>query len=379
MIVTKYSLMMGMVWFTCVTFLGSCLLSKEKGRTFQIVALVFLLGAARALLPVEILHGHVVQCWNLYPQVRDLWNLELLPGLTVLEALAQVWAVGATVFLVGLAAQIWRLHQIRLKALPLPEGDPVMAICRAAAQRMGYEGALHLVTNAQCDRLVMIGFQSPWILLPGDAAKLSEEELFGALCHEICHFQRRDMWRKIGFLSLRCLFWWNPAAYLMARKGEHLMELECDRLVCQHLSSAEQLSYLNAIKKMIQLGSPNGDKIPMGFVGRTSKKMLLQRFRVALHPQCALSRKALVLIAILCVLAFLASYCFILQPASHPTSGDLGKSQVIPGPAETSFILHESDGTYSLIMDGTMRDILTAAEITTEPYCTYEIVEMEVD
>ena len=128
MIVTKYSLMMGMVWFTCVTFLGSCLLSKEKGRTFQIVALVFLLGAARALLPVEILHGHVVQCWNLYPQVRDLWNLELLPGLTVLEALAQVWAVGATVFLVGLAAQIWRLHQIRLKALPLPEGDPVRAI-----------------------------------------------------------------------------------------------------------------------------------------------------------------------------------------------------------------------------------------------------------
>ena len=272
MIVTKYSLMMGIVWFTCVTFLGSCLLSREKGRTFQIVALVFLLGAARALLPVEILHGHVVQCWNLYPQVRDLWNLELFPGLTVLEALAQVWAVGATVFLVGLAAQIWRLHQIRLKALPLPESDPVMAIYRAAAQRMGYEGALHLVTNAQCDRLVMIGFRSPWILLPGDAAKLSEEELFGALCHEICHFQRRDMWRKIGFLSLRCLFWWNPAAYLMARKGEHLMELECDRLVCQHLSSTEQLSYLNAIKKMIQPGSPNGDKIPMGFVGRTSKK-----------------------------------------------------------------------------------------------------------
>ena len=95
MIVTKYSLMMGIVWFTCVTFLGSCLLSREKGRTFQIVALVFLLGAARALLPVEILHGHVVQCWNLYPQVRDLWNLELFPGLTVLEALAQVWAVGA--------------------------------------------------------------------------------------------------------------------------------------------------------------------------------------------------------------------------------------------------------------------------------------------
>ena len=161
MIVTKYSLMMGIVWFTCVTFLGSCLLSREKGRTFQIVALVFLLGAARALLPVEILHGHVVQCWNLYPQVRDLWNLELFPGLTVLEALAQVWAVGATVFLVGLAAQIWRLHQIRLKALPLPESDPVMAIYRAAAQRMGYEGALHLVTNAQCDRLVMIGFRSP--------------------------------------------------------------------------------------------------------------------------------------------------------------------------------------------------------------------------
>lgn len=329
MIVTKYSLMMGIVWFTCVTFLGSCLLSREKGRTFQIVALVFLLGAARALLPVEILHGHVVQCWNLYPQVRDLWNLELFPGLTVLEALAQVWAVGATVFLVGLAAQIWRLHQIRLKALPLPESDPVMAIYRAAAQRMGYEGALHLVTNAQCDRLVMIGFRSPWILLPGDAAKLSEEELFGALCHEICHFQRRDMWRKIGFLSLRCLFWWNPAAYLMARKGEHLMELECDRLVCQHLSSTEQLSYLNAIKKMIQPGSPNGDKIPMGFVGRTSKKMLLQRFRVALHPQRALSRKALILIAILCVLAFLASYCFILQPASHPTSEDLGNSQLM--------------------------------------------------
>lgn len=46
----------------------------------------------------------------------------------------------------------------------------------------------------------MVGFRFPWILLPEDAAKLSDVELFGALCHEICHFQRRDIMEKPEFL-----------------------------------------------------------------------------------------------------------------------------------------------------------------------------------
>lgn len=118
--------------------------------------------------------------------------------------------------------------------------------------------------------------------------------------------------------AARYLFWWNPAAYLMAQKGEHRMELQCDRLMCQHLSRAEQLSHLNAIAKMIKPGSPNEDKIPMGFVGQISKKLLLQRFRLALHPQNALSRKAFTPIASPCILVFLASCCFIVQPATPP-------------------------------------------------------------
>lgn len=373
MIFTKYSFVMGILWFSCAVILGSCLLHWGKGRTFQIVALIFLLGAARALLPAEMLYGHVVQSWNLYPQLRNLWSVELLPGLTVWKAIAQIWVAGAAVFLGVFAARIWQLHQIRLKALPLPEGDPIMAICREAAQRMGYDGTVHLVVSAHCARLVMVGFRFPWILLPEDAAKLSNEELFGALCHEICHFQRRDMWHKIGLLSLRCLFWWNPAAYLMARKGEHLMELQCDRLVCQHLSRAEQLSYLSAIAKMIKPGSPNEDKIPVGFVGQISKKLLLQRFRLALHPQNSLSRKAFALIAILCILVFLASYCFIVQPATPPPLENTYETYENSS-ANSVYILHWRDDTYSLFVNNTEVAILTEAQLSKEPYSEFLLI-----
>ena len=69
-------------------------LQGEGAARSQSVAWFFSWGGSPGAAPVEILHGHVVQCWNLYPQVRDLWNLGF-PSLTVLEALAQVWAVGA--------------------------------------------------------------------------------------------------------------------------------------------------------------------------------------------------------------------------------------------------------------------------------------------
>lgn len=375
MIFTKYSFVMGILWFFCAAILGSCLLLREKGRTCSIIAFIFVFGVVRMILPADIFQCRVIQDWHVYPQIQKLWRLTPFPGVAVWETIIWVWAAGTAVFLCWQVFQFWRLFRARRQAISVPESSLIMEVCQKAACIMGYRGDIHLVVSAQCQEPALFGFWTPWIFLSEEAAALPTDELQGVLCHEISHFQHRDLWYKTGLLTLRCLLWWNPAAHLLARSGEQLLELQCDCRVCQRLTTVEQMCYLNAIIKMLKLGSRKLSKIPMGCGGQASRKFLAQRFHLALYPCRKQPRRRTIIAAVLIFALFLASYTFTIQPASRPTQDDLEYSNIISGPAVTSFIFHETDGTYSLIIDGIMRDILTAAEVEAEPYCTYQIIE----
>lgn len=77
----------------------------------------------------------------------------------------------------------------------------------------------------------LVGWLRPQIVVPKWAVEsLTTEELTAVLTHEVAHFQRRDHWLSATATLLKCLWWWNPIAWLAVRELRNWLELSCDAL-----------------------------------------------------------------------------------------------------------------------------------------------------
>jgi hypothetical protein len=72
--------------------------------------------------------------------------------------------------------------------------------------------------------------------------------------HELTHYKRRDLWRKLALTALRCLYWYNPAVHLMARQINIDMETVCDGMATQGMDITGRKEYGHLILRMA--GSP---------------------------------------------------------------------------------------------------------------------------
>jgi hypothetical protein len=87
----------------------------------------------------------------------------------------------------------------------------------------------------------VVGTRSPTILLPARGVeRLSPAEQQMALCHELVHVRRRDLWLAwVPALAGR-LFFFNPIAHVMCREYLLAREAACDAEVMRVLGAAPQ-------------------------------------------------------------------------------------------------------------------------------------------
>jgi Zn-dependent protease with chaperone function len=73
------------------------------------------------------------------------------------------------------------------------------------------------------------GLREPWIYLSRPVVdRLSDDELTGAIAHELSHVARRDVARTWILTALRVLHWFNPVAQLVARQAAQEIEWRAD-------------------------------------------------------------------------------------------------------------------------------------------------------
>lgn len=376
MLYSKYSVIMGLIWFTLASAAGSWMLFAKRKYSRVVIFMIFVLGALRMLLPAEFMSSLIVNDWMLYPLLQRLWTWEPAPGVTLLQTLSGLWLIGAVISLSLLAYRYGLLFRARRNAVPVQEDDRIYAMCRKAARLTNFDGTIHLAMTQDCDTPVQAGFTELWILLPAGARDLSESGLVGVMCHEIFHFRRRDLWKKLALLIVRSILWWNPLVYLFARNVEQLMELHCDENVCRELNEWEKLDYLTALTKILRGVGKEPALTPMGYVGIQKKQYLRQRFNELLKPRAPVSRRENVIAALLCILVFCGSYFFTVQPASLPTDTELGSVMDDSNAANISFILHYPDGVYELYEGGVFAGEISRGNLEKMPYSSYPVYEV---
>lgn len=205
------------------------------------------------------------------PAANSHWAAGQPSGTTVREATqvrAPVWQVpwtviawggylaGVLLVLIPLGTGVWRAHRMARGATPIDSHrDWQRALKALTTPRMFSK--VSLVTSSEIATPVTFGLLRPVVLLPDDVTTWSSRQLHDALVHEFAHVTRFDWgFQIIGVLTC-ALHWFNPLAWMAARRLELEAERACDERVVQRGASphdyAEQLVALSRTRAAKQL------------------------------------------------------------------------------------------------------------------------------
>ena len=132
----------------------------------------------------------------------------------------------------------------------------------------------------------LTGFFHRTMILP--PLRLSGEEWYGVLRHELAHARHGDLWLRLACELVRILYWWNPAAYLLARTVSRVQELRADAEACRGMTQTQRLSYAQCLLDLARNSCALQGQWILPFGRRTE---LPVRVRALLYPAKGEDRK----------------------------------------------------------------------------------------
>ena len=168
------------------------------------------------------------------------WN----PGM-LLFWIVVFWAVGLIIGTIRLGISFGRVRRMQTsveRAVP----DQFRATVVALAQRIGYQGPLHLRISAELGGPALIGHLKPLLLFPVAVVnQLSTEEAEAVILHELAHLIRKDHWWNLLQCVIEVLFYYHPVVWWIGARIREEREHCCDDLVLRH--GPGRLAYAKAL------------------------------------------------------------------------------------------------------------------------------------
>lgn len=311
------------------------------------------------------------------------------PWETVLLAL---WGLGIAVQGGWLVREHLHLGALRRRAAAVRDPE-VLALFTGLVRRLGLRREPLLLESAEVASPQATGFAEPAILLPAGAARdLPASDLEMALCHELAHLRRRDLWLGWVPAAAERLFFFHPLVGLAAREYALAREAACDAEVLDFLGAAPK-AYGRLLLKLgvaprAAVGAAAG--AASSWIHLKRRLLMLQETTSAAAPRR--SRAWLWLAAPVALLALIPLQLVRAEnPAAAPKStpsaqmaeraemgepaeaAEIGQGTPVPEPGraaerkhlyasnETSYVV--TRGQDSSVMRGNMDDLRTARKL----------------
>lgn len=169
----------------------------------------------------------------------------------VLESLPLLWLLGGAASAAATIIAHGRLS-LRIRRAPPCQDQRLLGLWEACCQRAGVRVRipLHLFDGVQ-QPAVMELFR-PQLLLPTDAAELSDNQLRMVMLHELAHVRRWDIAGNWLLVAIRAIHWWNPVYWIAASRYRNLREQACDAFVIQQLEDQPTRGYSELLLALAQ-------------------------------------------------------------------------------------------------------------------------------
>lgn len=164
--------------------------------------------------------------------------------------LASIWGLVFFLLVLRLIAGLRRVRQVASGSSPLsgPEWDALRAELAAFLE---VRRPVRLLRSARRSIVpVTWGFLHATIVLPCDATEWSEQRRRIVLAHELAHVGRHDWVMQMCAEVLCCIYWFNPLAWMSARKLRLESERACDDAVLS--TSVPAPDYASELLDLVQ-------------------------------------------------------------------------------------------------------------------------------
>ena len=372
---SEFSLFMALLLFTlqAVVF---CFLSKKAGwHALKMMGAGILLAVIRCLLPVEFPGARIIHIKGFISKIYMWARTPLRAGYTPARFMLFIWIGGSFILFYHLGWTLWR--QKKRRTTVISQDHPFYSIYMDTIQEMSCPKKGTLSVSPTYQTVLMTGFFHPDIGIPDHMGEISEKELKWIFIHEVTHFLHHDLWIKLFVEILRCVLWWNPAAYLLRSCVSQLLEMRCDSCVCRDWSMEQRTNYSATLIKMFRKQTGSMPAIFTSYLGQSGKFHVKQRFKQILYTEKQ-TRKANILsrFAILAiVIFFVLSYTFMFLPAGSPVELETGE-YTISSDGETEFILRYPDGKIELYINNQTYAVLTPEDLNNERFSDTPIYDV---
>jgi beta-lactamase regulating signal transducer with metallopeptidase domain len=140
------------------------------------------------------------------------------------------WSAGAAGIGLLIAVSLIRTHRLARQAEPMGHAV-VLAEAGRIARQLGIRRPVTIL-HAMDDAMPMTwGAFRPHVLLPAAFPEWSPARREAVLVHELAHVKRMDWLTQLIARVACALYWWNPLAWVAARRLREERELACDDLV----------------------------------------------------------------------------------------------------------------------------------------------------
>lgn len=308
----------------------------------------------RCFLPIDVpLFTRVIQSDRVVSNVNSVLKIPIgNTAFTVMTVLELIWIIGSVAFFLRYLYRVTRLH-FRLRRY-LPEEDTEIAL---AAERVAKE------INAPVPRVIqtnivatptICGFFKPTVLLP--TLSYSEVDLRYIFLHELTHWKEHDLLVKLLIEIFSDVFWWNPCCLLLKHDLSRTVDIRCDQAVTRDFDAEERKLYGRVLYHVLdqRINTPRFF-IPYSIAEFASKNKDIQQ-RVELITNSSVTKNSqrffsgLLLICMVGVLIF--SYSFVIQSYYDVPESEYTPQGYIEFSSEGSFLVRETNGEYSLYIDG---------------------------
>ncbi len=376
--ITVYSVVISVVFFN-VALIATFLMRRSNTflarHTVSFLLFMVVLGIIRLLTPIDFDSAYVVRSYQVIPAIEDFINRPIVGRYTFGSLLLLLWLAGTVAFLVR--DIVTQIHFVRTsRSYPPSDRRDLIDLAGEYGSNFG------LLVSSSISRPYTAGLFRPTIYLPD--IELPEESWRTILRHEVQHIHSHDEAKKLFFLAIQALFWWNPLAHISRKEIDTILELQCDAKVTAGMSKEEVDAYLELLKTLkerkVDLRIPVGVSMMVW-----DHKELKARFAALRDAGFSSKRSPHVIVYALLLALFTLSYFVIIQPIGFPKEeeylADVSESDnayMLPYTAEASneYILH-TNGEYLYFIDDQYICSIDEEKLSDEAFCSIPILEVD--
>ena len=369
--ISVYSVCSAVLFFNLAIVLVYFLLKKTEfvvDYTVSALLLITVLATARLFLPVDMDNALVLRSKYVLPTVQSFLALPVfhLP-ISVGGALLAVWLIGTLAYI------IYDLHIAILakraeRKLTYVMDERVLK----QAKLLGIKCAVKISPD-------IAGPYSAWIFKPTIYLpdwNFSDDELCTILRHEQQHVRSLDGVKKLVFLMIEAVFWWNPVAHVFHREFDQLLEINCDYRLMAGKELQERIDYADALLSVMKRAAGERENLPCSSAFSNNAGRVMQRFELVLNDRPPKAKRARAGLNFVFAAAFLLSFFVIIQPYYEPPAADIEGVKVIT--EDNSFILHEN-GKYYLYYDNRYLTELRIKDLRADNMKDLPIIEADAN